>query len=92
MSQNVQRGYFWDMILIQAFSISIILLQNLSSYQSNNKFYFVSVNQKTPKIPYPMLKFSEQNYLKENDLIESEPPFIPLLRKMQEEELKPDGM
>ena len=43
-------------------------------------------------MPYPMLKFSEQNYLKENDLIEPEPPFIPPLRKMSEKQLKPDGM
>ena len=80
------------MILIHAFSISIILLKNLSSFQSNNKFHFVSVNKKTPKMPYPMLKFSEQNYLKENDLIEPEPPFIPPQRKMPGEQLKLDGI
>ena len=39
-----------------------------------------------------MLEFSEQNYLKENDLIDPEPPFIPPLKKKPEKQLKPDGM
>ena len=52
----------------------------------------MSVNKEMPKIPYPMLKFSEQNYLKENDLIEPEPPFIPPQRKMPGEQLKLEGI
>ena len=40
----------------------------IKSVKPNDKFYFVSVDSRPPKIPFPLMEFSESNYRRENGL------------------------